>query len=244
MRKYLITFTVTVAIWELVTVCHLVNPMFLPRPWETLNEGIRLIGEKKIFMDAGYSLYRIMSGVLLAFGVGIPLGILLGYFGKFYTHVEPALDFLRSIPPIIVFPLALMVFGTGDQSRIAVIVFGCVLIVVLNAALGVMNGNRVRIRVAQIMGARWYQILFRVVFFDALPQIFIGVRVALSMGVIIGIVTEMLVGARYGLGSRVVYAQTAYETPEMYFVIILVGSIGFLMNKGLGMMERKIVHWN
>jgi NitT/TauT family transport system permease protein len=243
MKKYIITFTAIVIMWELLSAYSLVNPMFLPTPRETFNEGIRLFSEKKIFMDMVYSLFRIMSGLLLAFAVGIPLGILLGSFGGVYAYVEPALDFFRSIPPILVFPLALLVLSTGEESRIAVIVFGCVLIMVLNASKGVMNGNKIRIKVAKIMGAAWHQILLRVVIFDALPQIFIGIRVALSVGIIVGIVTEMLVGTKYGLGSRVVYAQTAYATPELYFSVILVGLLGFLMNKVLSIVERRVIHW-
>jgi NitT/TauT family transport system permease protein len=81
------------------------------------------------------------------------------------------------------------------------------------------------------------------VIFDALPQIFAGVRVALSMGIIIGIVTEMLVGAQYGLGSRVINAQTSYATPELYFTVILVGLTGFFTNKLLIRLENRIVHW-
>ncbi|MBF0496820.1 MAG: ABC transporter permease subunit [Deltaproteobacteria bacterium] len=199
--------------------------------------------EKKILLDLACSLYRILLGVVLAFAVGVPVGIFIGYFSRFYDYVESALDFFRSIPPILVFPLSLLIFGIGEESRIAVIFFGCVLTMILNASMGVVNSQKIRVKVAKIMGATWLQILFRVVIYDALPQIFIGIRVALSMGVIVGIVTEMLVGTRHGLGSRVVYAQTAYATPEMYFTIIVVGLLGFLINNLLIVLERKTIHW-
>ena len=109
--------------------------------------------------------------------------------------------------------------------------------------MGVTNARELRVTAAKIMGASWYQILSKVVIFDALPHICVGIRVALSMGVIVGIVTEMLVGTKHGLGSRVVYAQTSYATPEMYFTIILVGLIGFVMNDLLIVLERKTIHW-
>ena len=243
MKKNCISFLIVLALWEALAASRLINPMFLPTPLETFIEGTRLLMEKKILIDLLCSLSRILTGVFLAALVGIPLGILVGYFGKFYGYVEAALDFFRSIPPILVFPLALLVFGTGEESRIAVIFFGCVLTLILNVSMGVMNSNTIRVKVARLMGAGWHQILLKVVLFDALPQIFIGIRVALSMGIIVGVVTEMLVGTRHGLGSRVVYAQTAYATPEMYFTLILVGLVGFFINNLLIAVEHKVIHW-
>jgi len=243
LKKNIIAFLSLVFLWQLISSSGLINPMFLPTPLETIKEGLRLFSEKKIFADLAFSFFRIIYGVVLAVLIGIPCGLFLGYYGEIYSYIECIIDFFRSIPPILVFPLALLIFGTGEESRIAVIFFGCVLIMILNSALGVLHSKKMRINVAKIMGAKWYQIIFRIVIFDALPQIFIGVRVSLSMGVIIGIVTEMLVGSRYGLGSRVVYAQTAYATPEMYFTIILVGLIGFTINKLLILLENKVVHW-
>jgi NitT/TauT family transport system permease protein len=221
----------------------LINPLFLSSPLETAKEGIRLFAEGKIFIDLGYSLCRVLYGFLLAFVIGVPLGLILGYYGKIYSYVESLIDFFRSIPPILIFPLALLIFGIGEKPRIAVIFFGCVLIMVLNSSLGVIYSRKMRVNAAKIMGAQWHQIISRIVIFDALPQIFVGIRVALSMGIIIGIVTEMLVGAQYGLGSRVINAQTAYAVPELYFTVILVGLTGFFTNKLLILLESRIVHW-
>lgn len=243
MRKQIITFMFASILWYITAMLHLVNPMFLPTPYETLSEGVKLIAEKRILLDIMYSFLRISYGLTLSLLVGIPAGLLLGYLERVYKYMECILDFFRSIPPILTYPLALLIFGTGEASRVAVIFFGCVTIMILNSALGVSNSRKMRVNVAKTMGARWYDVFFKVIIFDALPQIFVGIRVSLSMGVIIGIVTEMLVGAKYGLGSRALYAQTAYNTPELYFIIILVGLIGLVINKGLIMVENRIIHW-
>ncbi|SPF45258.1 putative ABC transporter permease protein BAB2_1148 [Candidatus Desulfosporosinus infrequens] len=242
-RKSILSFAFLSFGWYVVASLHLVNPMFLPTPFETLKEGARLIAEKKIFIDLIYSFRRIFYGVSLALIMGIPVGLGLGYYEKVYRYLECILDFFRSIPPILTFPLAMLIFGTGEESRIAVIFFGCVSIVILNSAVGVGNSPKLRVNAAKIMGAKWYQIFSRVVIFDALPQIFVGIRVSLSMGVIIGIVTEMLVGDKYGLGSRVVNAQIAYDTPGLFFTIIIVGLIGLTINKLLISLENRVIHW-
>lgn len=243
MKKRCVSILLIVSFWQLLAASRLINPMFLPTPMETLIEGGRLLMDRKLILDVACSMVRILLGILLSFAVGVPAGVLLGYFERFYGYLESALDFFRSIPPVLVFPPALLMFGIGEESRIAVIFFGCVPAMILNTAMGVANSRKIRAAVAKVMGAAWHEILFRVVLFDALPQIFIGVRVALSMGIIVGIVTEMLVGVRHGLGSRVVYAQTSYATPEMYFTIIMVGLLGSLINSLLAALERRTVHW-
>ncbi|MDR3602309.1 MAG: ABC transporter permease [Desulfosporosinus sp.] len=242
-RKSILSFALLIFGWYAVASLHLVNPMFLPTPFETIQEGARLIAEKKIFIDLIYSFRRVVYGVSLALIMGIPVGLGLGYYEKVYQYFECILDFFRSIPPILTFPLAMLIFGTGEESRIAVIFFGCVTIVILNSAAGVGNSPKLRVNAAKIMGASWYQIFSRVVIFDALPQIFVGIRVSLSMGVIIGIVTEMLVGDKYGLGSRAVNAQIAYDTPGLFFTIIIVGLIGLIINKLLILLENRVIHW-
>ena len=243
MRKNLLSLAGFIILWYVAAFSNLINPLFLPTPGETLREGVRLIAAQTIFVDLVYSFSRILWGESLALLVGIPLGLLLGYYQKAYQYTEGGLDFFRSIPPVLTFPLALLIFGSGDGSRVAVIFFGCVTIVILNSALGVANSPVMRRNVAQIMGARWYQIFFRVVVFDALPQIFVGIRVSLSMAVIVGIVTEMLVGSNFGLGSRAVNAQISYNTPELFFIIIVVGMAGMMINKCLIMLENKVIHW-
>lgn len=243
MKKHILTYLIAIALWQIICSLHLANPLFLPTPLETVKEFVYLLGKKTILLDLIYSLQRILYGVVLSFIIGIPVGLILGYYENIYRYIDCLTDFFRSIPPILTFPLALLIFGVGDASRVAVIVFGCTTIMILNSALGVHNSSKMRVNVAKIMGAKWYQIFYKVILFDALPQIFIGIRVSLSMGVIIAIVTEMLVGAKYGLGSRAVNAQTAYNTPELYVTIIIVGLVGLFINKGLIVLEKRIVHW-
>lgn len=242
--KKLIVLSILVMLWNGLALSGIVNSMFLPSPLETLREGAAIFHERRIIFDTLSTFYRVFMGLAASFVIGIPAGILLGYYARLFDLLEWALDFFRSIPPILAFPLSLLIFGAGDQARVAVIFFGCVSIVILNSALGVIHSPGIRVHTAKIMGASWFQVLSRVVVFDALKQIFIGVRTALSMGIIIGIVTEMLVGARYGLGSRIIYAQTSYATAEMYVIILLVGLMGFFLNKLMVIMEKRIVHWD
>ena len=239
-----IAFMGAIILWELVSLSGIINPLFLPSPMETLSQGFKLVLEKKIFLDGLYSLLRVFAGFSLAVISGVPLGLVIGYHERIYLYAECLIDFFRSIPPVMTFPLALLAFGTGEGARIAVVYFGSFFILVLNTAQGAARSDRTRINAAKLLGAGPLQILYRVVFFEALPQILTGLRTALSLGIIVSIVTEMLLGSEYGLGSRVLYAQSAYEIPEMYFTIILVGMTGYLVNQMIAFLDYKWVHWN
>jgi len=242
-KNHLVTFSIIILAWQVVSYLQVINPMFLPSPYETLKEGFELIRNKTIILDLLHSMKRAVNGVAIAIVVGIPIGLIIGYYDNVYKYLDFLFDFLRSVPPIITFPLALLIFGVGEASRVAVIVFGCTTIMILNTSVGVHNSSKMRVNVAKIMGARPYQIFFRVIIFDAMPQIFAGIRVVFSLGIIIGIVTEMVVGTTYGLGSRAVYAQISYNTAELYVTIILIGMVGMCLNKSISFIENRLVHW-
>ena len=243
MKKTLITFVLLLTLWQIIASLGVINPMFLASPIEMIKSGYIMITQNSILFDFLYSFKRILFGTVLAILVGIPIGLLIGFNKKIYKYFEGILDFFRSIPPVLLFPLFLIVFGTGEEPRVAVVFFGCISIMIFNVSEAAGNISDIRINTAKLMGAKWYQILLRIVLFDSLPQIFVGIRVAISMGVIITIVTEMLVGTKYGLGSEAIYAQMAYNTSQMFFIIFFVGLIGMFTNRFLLTLEKKVVHW-
>ncbi len=243
MIKKLISIVCLILLWQLLTETKWINPMFLAAPIDVIHKGYQLIRESDLFLDILHTLKRIFIGVLSAILLGVPFGLLIGFRKSAYTYFEGVLDFLRSIPPILVFPLALLTFGRGDASRIGVVFFGCSAILTFHTAQAASHVSEVRINSARILGAKGYQILYRIIFFDSLIDIMVGIRVALSMGIIISIVTEMLIGTKYGLGSRVLDAQISYDTPAIYFLVILVGILGMMINKSLQYIESKLIHW-
>lgn len=232
-----------IGIWFLLSSSKLINPLFLASPSDTALEWKRLLLSADFRADIFASLRRIFVGVGISVLIGLPLGLILGLSASINRMVSGVMDFLRSIPPVVLYPLALLIFGIGDASRIAVVVFGAVTVILLNTSEGVRNCSRLRQKTNQLLGAKWHHILTRIVFFESLPSIIVGIRSALSWGIIIVIVTEMLVGASHGLGTRVINAQISFATPQLYAVILTVGLIGYLLNLGFVLLERKACRW-
>lgn len=142
------------------------------------------------------------------------------------------------------FPLFLLLFGANDTSKIAVATFASTLIIIFNTAHGALHMKPSRITALQIMGATSWQIYTHGIFWETLPQIFVGIKSAISNTLIIIIVTEMFIGTPTELGRTIVDAQITYEIPTVYAAILLCGIIGYALNFACTLLERRVIHWN
>lgn len=234
---------IIVAIWFAITSFDLVSPLFISSPIEVIKQLTYLFVNDKLLVDVHYTLYRVLVGFIIAIIVGTPIGLVMGYSKRVYHSLEFVVEFFRSIPVTALFPLFLIVFGIGDEAKIAVTVWGAGLIIIINSMYGVHLGRELRIRAAKTMKVSGFQLFSKVIFPEALPQIMSGYRVALSISLVIVVVTEMFIGTNYGLGHRIIDAQLVYKIPDMYGAILLTGALGYLLNKILILIEKKVVHW-
>lgn len=244
-KKYIIIGPIIlVTAWALVAQLKLIDPFFLPGPLTTINKLIQLVISGTILGDLFSTLERVILAFLIALIIGLPLGLLLGRTEKIYRSVEFIIDFFRSTPATALFPLFLLVFGITDNSKIAVAAFAAMLLIIFNTAYGVMHAKKSRVLAAQIMGATKTQIFRWILFWESLPQTFIGLRSAVSLSLVIIIVTEMFIGTTSGLGRRIIDSQITYEIPTMYAVILLTGILGYLLNVIFILVEKRFLHWS
>jgi len=232
-----------VAVWLLVTITKLIDPFFLPTPVIVGKQLGILLSKAETYEHIVMTFYRMMAGYAIAVGIGVPLGIVLGYWEKIYESVEFIIDFFRSFPATAMFPLFMLAFGLGDGSKIALVVFGCSLLILVNTTYGVHGGSRTRKMVAETMKASETYIMAKVVLPEALPQIAAGLRLALSLSLIIVVVLEMFIGTTRGLGYLIYNSHMTYQIADMYAYIVLAGLIGYFINQGFVKLEDKVIHW-
>lgn len=232
------------AIWQLAWAFDLVDARLLPSPAATLDDTAGSILSGDVFADLWPTFVRVFYAFACAAVVGVPLGIVLGVNERVYRAVEFVIDFFRSTPATAMFPLFLLLFGLGDFSKIAVASFAALLVIVFNTAYGVMNARRTRLLAARSMGASRLRIFIDVVFYETLPQTFVGLRTAVSLALVVIIVAEMFIGATDGLGHRIIDAQISYDLPEMYGSILITGALGYALNVAFLIVESRLVHWS
>ncbi|HLC98601.1 MAG TPA: ABC transporter permease subunit [Candidatus Nanoarchaeia archaeon] len=202
------------------------------------------LSEGNLLIDFLITAIRVFAAFIAACTLGIPVGLLMGYFKKVYDSLEFVVEFFRAIPPTALFPLFLLFFGIGDLAKISIAFWGGFLIVIINSMYGIKNANKLRIKAAVIMKASKVSLFTKVILPEAMPQIMAGMRTALSLTLILIVVVEMFIGTSVGLGHRIINAQLVYETSEMYSAIIMAGLLGFFLNKMFMILERRFVHWS
>lgn len=235
---------ILILVWWVAFAFDLVDKNLLPSPFATLYDTGKNILFGDILADFWFTLVRVFYSFIIAVLIGVPLGIVLGANDKVYRSVEFIIDFFRSTPATAMFPLFLLLFGLGDFSKIAVASFAALLVIIFNTAYGVMNARQTRILAARSMGASNVRIFTGVIFFETLPQTFIGLRTAVSLALVVIIVAEMFVGANDGLGHRIIDAQISYNLTDMYGSILVTGAMGYGLNVFFLVIEKYLVHWS
>jgi len=194
----------------------------------------------RLVEEALPSLIRLGLGYAIALTVGIAVGVAIGSSTRTRAVTEPVLEFLRAIPPPILVPIIMLFAGIGDAMKVIVIVLGCVWPILLNTVEGVRAIDEVLADTCRIYRVKP---LRHLVLRAASPQIMTGARQALSVGIILMVISEM-VAASSGLGFTVVQFQRGFQIPEMWSGVLLLGLIGVLLAGVFHLAERRILVWH
>ena len=239
----LIGVAVLLGVWSLAHALKVADPVLLPSPTEMFSALAQGLRSGVLAHDIWITLWRTCLSFVIAIAIAVPLGVALGASDKVYRSIEFVIDFFRSTPASVVFPLFLVLFGTGEKTKIAVAAFGASLVILFNVAYGVMNARKLRLLAAKVMGASPLRVMLDVTLWESLPQTFVGIRSGVSLALVIVIVAEMFIGSTDGLGQRVTNAQMIFDMPQMYAAIFAAGFLGYGMNALFIVLERRFVHW-
>lgn len=198
--------------------------------------------EERLRADVLPSLLRLTAGYALAAVVGVALGTVIGSYRRVRAVCEPVLEFLRAVPPPVLVPVIMLFAGIGDTMKIAVIASGCVWPILLNTVEGVRAVDSVMAETARSYGITGAARLRNVVLRSASPQIFAGLRQALSIGIILMVISEMT-AASNGLGYTIVQFQRGFAIPDMWTGILVLGLLGFLLSVVFRLVERRVLGW-
>ncbi|MCP2328821.1 ABC-type nitrate/sulfonate/bicarbonate transport system permease component [Hamadaea flava] len=196
----------------------------------------------KLRTDVLPSLIRLGAGYALALVAGIALGVLIGGSAGLRAYLEPVLEFMRAIPPPVVVPIIMLVLGIGDTMKIVVIAFGCVWPILLNTVEGVRGRDEVLDDTCRTYGIRGGLRLRHLVLRAASPQILTGARQALSIAIILMVISELF-AAENGLGFTVMQFSRGFEIPEMWSGVFLLGLLGVVLAVAYRLVERWLLRW-
>jgi NitT/TauT family transport system permease protein len=228
--------------WELAPRLGLVEPAFLPPPSRVLATGWKLLLNGQLPQHFAASLGRSVSGFALAILVAIPLGLAIGHNRLFAQVVNPLLEMFRNTAALALLPVFILFLGIGETSKIAIVFYGCFWPILLNTITAVVTVDPLLIKSARTMGLTPVRLFYKVILPASTPTIFVGVRLAGAVSVLILIAAEMI-GAKSGLGYLILASQYNFQTPEMFLGIVSITLVGLLINFLLVTLERRLTAW-
>lgn len=236
----LIVPVVIVALWTFFA--ETFPSLYWPSPikiagafWPTWFEG-------RLTSDVLPSLFRLLVGYLIALVAGILLGLLVGSLRRLRMLLEPVFEFFRAVPPPVLVPIVMLFTGLGQNMQLAVIAIGAVWPILLNTIEGVRGLDLTQLDTARSYRISGWRRFVSVVLPGAAPKIVAGARQALSVAIIMMVISEMFASTD-GIGVNVLEFQRLFRFAEMWTGIVLLGIIGVVANFLFKFAERRILRW-
>ncbi len=241
-RRLVVTLALPVllfAVWWIVSDSS--KSFYLP-PLRKILAAFGTTWPSRLTTDIVPSIARLVIGYAGAVVVGVGLGVPLGARPRLRALLEPALELFRAIPPPALVPVFMLLFGIGTPMKLLVIVSGALWPVLLNTIEGVRAVDEVLSDTCRTYGIAGAMRLRVLVLRAASPQIVTGMRQALSIAIILMVISEMFASSS-GLGFAIVDFQRGFSIPEMWSGIILLGLLGFLLSLLFRLFESRALRW-
>ena len=242
----LMTATVLIALWFLVTESGWVKPLFLPSPlavWEkfmlALTEGV---SNSTLWQHTLASIGRVFGAFALALVTAVPIGILMGVNRFLRGLFDPIIEFYRPLPPLAYLPLVIIWLGIGEFPKVFLIYLAIFAPMAIAARAGVRSVSTEQIHAAYAMGATRGQVISQVIMKAALPEIFTGMRIGIGVGWTTLVAAEM-VAANRGLGFMVLNAAENLESDTVIMGILIIGIFAFAFDLLIRYLEKVLIPW-
>jgi NitT/TauT family transport system permease protein len=226
---YALGFASLFVLWHLAST-YLVGSVLFPPPTVVFKKGLLLAENGVLLAHLAASLQRILAGFVAGSLLGIPIGLAMGSFRPVRKLLEPYTEFLRFIPSVAMITVAVIWFGIGEASKVFLIIYTTIFIVILNTAAGVSAIAPNKIRAAESLGATRAQIFWHVALPATVPYILTGMRLAMANS-FTTIVAAELIAANDGLGKMLWDGRLFMLVDEIFVSLVTLGLLGFVTDR-------------
>lgn len=232
------------AVWEIVSRAELLDPQYFP---PATNVIVTLVGNAALtgFWGAvGVTLGTWALGMLIAFALATPLGIVIGLSPFLTKLTRSTVEFLRPIPSVGLIPLAVLALGVPLQQSLLIVVYGAFWQIFVQVLYGVADVDTVAMATARSYGFSWGQRVRDVVFPTMLPYLVTGVRLAAAVALILTVTIELVVNMSHGLGYEISMSRNAALYESTYALVLFTGLLGVAINLIVRFVERRVLSWH
>ena len=246
LRISIVTIVSLLLAWTLVTNAGWIKPLFLPSPqavglqfWEYLTGAAN---DKPLWQHFVASMGRVFAAFALAVVTAVPVGIAMGMSRVARGIFDPPIEFYRPLPPLSYLPLIIIWFGIDELPKVLLIFLSCFAPLALAARSGMKSASQEQINAAYSMGASYGQVIRHVILPSALPEVLVGMRIAIGFGWTTLVAAEM-VAANVGLGQMVLNASNFLRTDIVIMGIVVIGVVAYLFDLLMRWVEKRLVPW-
>jgi ABC-type nitrate/sulfonate/bicarbonate transport system permease component len=236
-----IGLAVVLAVAELLT--RAIGSEYFPPVSEMLAALFDEAGTSGFWSAVGNTLQGWVLGLGLAALIAIPAGIVIGSSRLLYRSLRAVIEFLRPIPSVALIPLAVLIYGSGLESKVFLATFASTWPLLMQTLYGVQDVDPVATDTARSFGFGRASRLLRVTLPSAVPYIATGIRISAAVALILCVTAELVIGAA-GLGREINLARQGGAVDLMYALIIATGLIGWALNAVFARGERRVLHWH
>ena len=234
-------------LWQAVVMLGLVNPKLLPPPTEVLSTLLYKVNNtvpdgNTLGINIIASLQVALSGFCVAIIIGVPLGLLMGWWTYADRFIRPIFELVRPVPPIAWIPLVVVWMGVGLKAKALIIFFTAFVPCVINSYTGIKLTSQVLIDVSRTFGAPNWLIFWKIGIPSSLPMVFAGIRVALGNSWSTLVAAEML-AASAGLGYMIQIGRTVARPDIVIVGMVVIGAIGAILSSILSRFEKYFLRW-
>lgn len=237
----LLVLAAILLLWEAAVWFVAPPPIILPAPSAILAE---LWSSPRYFTrHAGFTLWTTLAGFVLSVVLGVALAVAITSSRWLDRIITTILVVLNSLPKVALAPLFVIWMGTGAEPKIAIAVMLAIFSIVADVALGLRSVDPDALALARVHRASAWSILWKVRFPNALPALFVGMKVAISFALVGAIVGEF-VGGSAGLGHVILIAQGQFDTVRVFGALVVLGVIGTVLFYAVEAAERLALPWH
>jgi len=229
-------------IWEIAAQLNVIDTRFFPAPSSILTLLYDMVKSGELLLHTWASLQRLFWGIILGGVPALVLGIVMGLNRTIRALVDPIIAATYPIPKSSILPLALLIFGLGESSKIFMVAVGVFFPVAINATTGVREINKIYLDVGRNYKADRWNMFWTIALPGALPVIMTGFKLGIGIGLILIAIAEMI-GAKSGLGYLIWSAWETFAVEQMYVGLFMIALIGFTLTVALNELERIIIPW-
>ena len=236
----ILSLSVVVIVWELLVYLFKIPQWLLPPPRAIISEMYQTAGY--LWQHSLVTIEEILLGFALAVVAGISLGIIIAYSPVLEKTLYKLLVATQTIPKVAITPLLVVWLGLGLAPKIVMVFLLCFFPIMVNMVSGLQSTNRELLELAEVMGANWVQSFLKIRFPAALPYLFNGLRVSISLAVIGAIISEFVCADR-GLGYSLLIATSQLKGPLTFSVVTILAAVGIGLFSTIAWLEKLICPW-